>query len=319
MYITFENSDYLWLLFTIPLYILLHFYFLRHSKSKALKFANFEALKRVSDEKIFTKNLTHLFLRVLTILLLIIAVSGAALWVQGSVNEFNYVIALDASPSMTAQDVPPSRFEAAKEYISVFVDSFDSRTEFGLVTFAGIVTVEQILTDSRSTFNSALSSAEIHRAGGTDLAGAIITSTNLLIGDPDKGRAIIVVSDGGRSIETFITDPLGEASRYARNNQVVIHAIGLGTDSGPIGYLPEYYDLPATYFGENLERLAEETGGIYLYAPSSAELEETFIELAGEVTVSYIDYNIAFLSLIGAIILLFIEWGLANSIYRRVL
>ena len=61
--ITFQNPIYLWFLISIPLMILTHFYLLRQSKKKAMKFANFETIKRITGKKLITKNISMLVLR----------------------------------------------------------------------------------------------------------------------------------------------------------------------------------------------------------------------------------------------------------------
>ena len=61
--ITFENPIYLWYLLSIPLLIYTHFFLLRRSKAVAMKFANFEALKRVTGGMILSRNVNLLVLR----------------------------------------------------------------------------------------------------------------------------------------------------------------------------------------------------------------------------------------------------------------
>ena len=61
MYITFSNPKYLFLLFVIPLFILIHLLSLKKSRRKALSFANFEAISRVKGIEFLSKNLTVFF------------------------------------------------------------------------------------------------------------------------------------------------------------------------------------------------------------------------------------------------------------------
>lgn len=317
MYFTFENPEFLWLLLSIPLFIISHFYFLKKSKSKAVKFANFEALKRVSGEKFLTKNMTHLVLRVAIIFLLIIAVSGTTFWYWGSVSEVDFVVALDSSPSMTTQDVLPSRFDEAKRIASDFVDSLGARTNLGLVSFSGVTYARQPLTDSRFDFRESLRSAEVMRTGGTDMGGAIVASTNLLA-NSERSKAILIISDGLNTLDTFVGDSVREALIYARNNNVVIYTVGVGTDSGPVGFLPEYYNITVGFNEDLLESIAEESGGFYLHSPSSEEIEEAFGFIGEDSFEAYVDLRLFFPALLVALALLFVEWGLANTLYRRV-
>ena len=54
--ITFTDPIYLWLLISMPLLILTHFFVLGYLKRRAVKFANFEAIKRVTGGKFELKN-----------------------------------------------------------------------------------------------------------------------------------------------------------------------------------------------------------------------------------------------------------------------
>jgi len=319
MYLTFENPIYLWFLFAIPLFIISHFFFLRQSKSKAMKFANFEALKRVTGDKLLTKNMTHLVLRVLVIFGLVIAVSGTTLWYKGESSTISYVIAIDTSASMSSEDVKPNRFEAAKLYAKDFINSFGARTKFGLVTFSGVTMIEKYPLDSKTEINLALDGLQLSKTGGTDVPGAIITSTNMLLSEREGGRAIIIISDGVSTLGAFISDSVKEALNYAISNQVIIHAVGIGTDSGPIGYLPEYYNISSSYDENLLKNLAEKSGGNYVHATSSDELLQAFKFLKENSEEIYLDVDISFGALLVSLALLFVEWGLANSLYRRIL
>jgi len=319
MYITFENPFYLWLFFSIPLFIISHFYFLRSSKSKALKFANVEALRRISGEKLLTKNILHLVMRIIIIFCLVIAMAGTKIWYMGESNQVDYVVAIDSSASMTAEDVKPTRFIAAKDNINEFVMRLQPRTKLGLVSFSGVTQVVQPLTDSKIDFKLAMEKVVISSTGGTDIPGAIITSTNLLMSESKKGKAVIIISDGVNTLGASVSDSIKEAVDYAKQNQVIIYTIGIGSNQGPIGYLPEYYNISANYNEVTLIYMSNQTGGLYLYANSTNDLVQSLEYLGKNTNKQYLDVDISFVSLLIAVCCLFIEWGLANTLYRRVM
>ena len=318
MYLQFQQPVYLWFLLSIPLFIITHFWFLKSSRTKAIKFANFEALRRIAGEKLLTKNITHLVVRILVMFCLIMAISGATLWYKGMGNDVNFVVALDTSASMTSEDVSPTRFKAAKEYMEIFIDELDSETKLGLVTFAGSTMVEQTLTEKKSEFLLQLEGASISSTGGTDIPGAIITSTNLLLSEPDKGKTILLISDGVNTLGAFISDSVKQAVKYAKDNQVTINTIGLGTNTGPIGYLPEYYNLSSRYDSDLLRTIAEETEGSYVYVSSTDELRQAYQRFTENKTEKYLPVDLSLIGSLAALALLFFEWGIANTIYRRV-
>src|SRR3989338_8097940 len=104
MRLDFVNPEYLWFLLSIPLLIITHFYFLHHAHSKAFRFANFDALKRVTGKDLITKNILVLTIRCLVLVLMILASSGVEVWYIGESNQNDYIIAIDTSLSMTTTD-----------------------------------------------------------------------------------------------------------------------------------------------------------------------------------------------------------------------
>ncbi|MBD3209634.1 BatA domain-containing protein, partial [Candidatus Woesearchaeota archaeon] len=129
MHLTFENPIYLWYLASLPLLVMTHFLSLRSAKRKAMRFANFQALKRVAGEKFVTKNIPVLVMRLVILLILIFAASGVRIWYMTPEAENNYVVAIDVSSSMAAKDFTPSRLEVAKTYAKKFVDTLGSKTK----------------------------------------------------------------------------------------------------------------------------------------------------------------------------------------------
>lgn len=314
--LTFENPIYLWYLLSIPFLIYTHFYFMRHNNSKSLKFANFEVLKRVTGEKLITRNYTVLFIRMAIILCMIFAVSGTVLWLNGSINDNDFVIAIDVSASMSAQDIIPSRIDAAKSSGIDFINNLNSRSNIGIVTFSSISMIETIPIDNKATLKKVINNIELQKAGGTDVSGAIITSTNLLAGS-EKGKAIVLITDGSNTVSGFIDDTLKESLTYAQENHVIIHTIGIGSESGPIGYLPEYYNISAIYNKDVLIDISNSTGGFYFEVFDQESLIKAQEEISKASTVSLIPFKLNYGLMLISLLLLFIEWGLINTRFRK--
>ncbi|MGV8150117.1 MAG: VWA domain-containing protein [Candidatus Woesearchaeota archaeon] len=315
MYLTFENPQYLWYLLSIPLLIVSHYAFLKYSRRKAMRFANFEALKKVTDQKIMTKNHTVLLVRMIILFSLILAIAETTLWYEGLTNENDFIIAIDSSSSMTAQDLSPNRFEAAKEYSGQFIDRIQSDSEIGLITFSGASFIEKIPARDKTALKLAVNDIEIAHVGGTNIPDAIVTSTNMLLSS-DKGRTIILLTDGSNTASYFIRDPIGESVKYAQLNNVKIYTLGLGSESGPIGYLPEYYNISAVYDENVLFRIANETGGRYYDAKNNDQLQNAFADILRTSNEAFIGIDLGPGLLILALALLFLEWGLISTRFR---
>jgi len=148
---TFTNPDALLFLLAIPVMIIVHILTFSRARTKAVLFANFEAIKRVVDAKEGlrsaispSRRVTLLIYRVITFSLIILSVAGTTYWYQGLVTDQDFVIAIDTSPSMLADDVPPNRLEASKESALAFVDEVRGDSRIGIVSFSGtsILTLE---------------------------------------------------------------------------------------------------------------------------------------------------------------------------------
>jgi Ca-activated chloride channel homolog len=278
-----------------------------------------QALRRMGKGKLITANITHLILRCLIILFLVIAASGASFWVMGNKGNSNIIYVLDSSASMTSSDIGSSRFDTSKSLIASLINNAPRGVEYALISFAGVSTIQKTFTEEKAEILLALEQTPISRIGGTDVGGALITATNLFQSRPDEGKTLIIISDGLDNAGSFISGTISEAVEYARQNQVIIHAIAVGTDSGPLGFLPEYYQIPSMFNDEIMILMTEETGGTYHRLETMDELQDIIDELELESERAYVNYNLFFWAPLMVFFLLIMEWIIANTIYRRVL
>jgi Ca-activated chloride channel homolog len=315
MYLTFNDPRFLWYLLSVPLLVISHYAFLKYARKRAMRFANFEALKRISNERIMTKNHIILILRVLILSFLILAISGTSLWYMGASDQNDYIIAIDVSSSMSSGDFSPSRLEAAKRYSDIFISNAKPDAKIGLVSFSGASFIEYLPSKDRAGLRSAVSDLSFSTAGGTNIPDAIITSTNLLI-PSEKGKAVILLTDGSNTAGYYAKDPIGEGIKYAKLNNIIMYTIGIGSTTGPIGYLPEYYNISSVYDENVLLRIANETSGRYYSALDNQELEQAFRDIVGDSRVANIQIDLTMGLLITALGLIFLEWGLISTRYR---
>ncbi len=145
------------------------------------------------------------------------------------------VVLLDVSRSMLAEDAVPNRLGRAKIAIDKLVDRLDETGghRVGLVAFAGTPTVRCPLTRDYAYVRETLSRTDPKSAsrGGTLIGDAVRRGLDLLSGEGDQWRALILLTDG-EDQESF---PV-EAARRAADEGVAIYAIGIGdaADGAPI-------------------------------------------------------------------------------------
>jgi len=306
MEIEFVKPEYLLFLIAIPLLIFVHFYSLKYGRKQALKFANFEAIRRVTGEHIVSKNVLLLLMRIATVVFLVLAVTGTKIWYTGSTAEYDMVLAIDASSSMLAEDYKPNRLEATKAALLMFLDNLPGKIKVGLVSFSGASFIHTMPTTDIEKVKEEIAKLEIQKLGGTDLGTAIITSANIL---PKEGpKVIVLLTDGQSNIGISPEDALD----YIKDYKVIIHTIGIGTHEGGV-----ISDIGAAFRldEETLKEIAARTGGQYFRPIDEQSLRDTFMQIS-QFKEKPLSIDISLYLLFAALVFLMIEWGLISTKYK---
>jgi Ca-activated chloride channel family protein len=307
MEITFLRPVYLTFLLSVPFFIIMHFLILRHIKRRALKFANFDVIEKATGGHILNKNITLLIVRLCAMILLIFSVAGTMLWYNTKSSDSDYVIAIDSSSSMLADDFTPSRFEAAKSSAINFVDKLPPMSLMGLVGFAGTSTIELPMAADKTTMKEKIKEMVVQNTGGTDISSAIVTASNLLISS-EKAKTIVLITDG----RSTSGEPIEYGIEYANKNRVTVFTIGMATVAG--GKFAKIEAI-STIDEEALNQIAKGTGGKYYPATSVEGLNQAY----GDISVQSdkkVSLALQFPLMLAALFLLFLEWGLINTKYR---
>lgn len=312
MEITFSEPIYLWMILILPLLIVIHFYALKYVKNRAFKFANFEALKRVTGGMILSRNINLLVLRLIVLLFLILSLAGTTIWYEGESNVFDYVLAIDSSGSMLADDLKPNRIEAAKEAATSFIENLKSKSEIGLVSFSGVGLVELPLTDNKNKMKEAIRSIEISSLHGTAVGDALTTSANLLL-QSEKSKMIILLTDGRENIAS--KEEVNKIIEYLSQKQIIVNTVGLGTEEG--GTIPGLSSI-STVDSSMLSLIANLTGGAYIQSETENEMVNALNSFGSESTNAKIPIHSRVYFILFALILLFVEWVLVNTKYRTI-
>ena len=186
------------------------------------------------------------------------------------------VLALDVSRSMRADDIKPTRIEAATRAAKKFVSSLPAGVHIGLVTFsAGAVLNVPVGTD-RARVLEALEGPELGH--GTAIGAGLLEAVRALRGG-SSSATVVLLSDGSN---TTGPTPL-EASEKAKLARVTVHTIGVG--SLGLRYNPTGSQAGALYwmgFDEAaLKLIASTTGGQYHFVDSSEAFERAYSRLSG--------------------------------------
>lgn len=287
--------------------IVLHIYSIKYIKRRAIRFANFEAISRFTGEKIISKNYITLILRVLTLIFLILAISGMMLLYKGFTSNSDFVLAIDASGSMLAEDYEPNRMNAAKDAAILFVDSIPEESMIGVLSFAGISFVIEPLTNNKEDVRASIETIRVDTIGGTAIGDALITSSNTL-SESTRSKSIIILTDGQNNVGVSVA----EAVDYAIGKGIMINTIGIGTEEGGVFQNMTFVSKLDT---ESMEYISNMTGGTFYRADNTTMLRDIFLEIAGS-REQIIKFDASTTLLLISLLFFFVEWLLTNTKYK---
>ena len=135
----FEDPTFLWLLWLIPVLILVRLVGWRRRKAKLKRLGDPELLKQLMPNISKYRPTVKFVLMLAALALVIVMVARPQMGSKISHDKRNGIetmICLDISNSMLAEDVAPSRLDKSKMLIENLVDNF-SNDKIGLIVFAG--------------------------------------------------------------------------------------------------------------------------------------------------------------------------------------
>ncbi len=203
------------------------------------------------------------------------------------------VLAIDTSISMEAEDVSPSRIDAAREAAGVFLDAVPAGVAVGVVGFDGtarhLISPTTRIDAVRRVIEGSIDHASLGE--GTAIGDAVflgieaIESSVEAAGEEkpasdEASGTIVVLSDG----ETTMGRSNEEAAEAARNAGIPVHTIAFGTDAGTISD-PFEGEIPVPVNEAALAELAGETEGKAMTAVSVEQLSQVYEDLGRSVTV----------------------------------
>jgi Ca-activated chloride channel family protein len=203
------------------------------------------------------------------------------------------ILAIDTSISMEAEDVSPSRIDAAREAATVFLDAVPEGVAVGVVGFDGtarhLISPTTRIEAVRRVIEGAIDHGSLGE--GTAIGEAVFLGIEAIENSaeaageaaPQSGEAagtIVVLSDG----ETTMGRSNDEAANAARSASIPVHTIAFGTDAGTI-HDPFNGEIPVPVNEQALAELARQTEGKAMTAISVEQLSQVYEDLGRSVTV----------------------------------
>jgi Ca-activated chloride channel homolog len=256
---------------------------LQRRRTAALAAAGFGTLGGRSRRAALRRHLPYaLLLAALPVLLVGLARPEAKLAVPRVAG--TVVLAFDASNSMKATDVTPSRLGAAQEAATRFVEEQPDSVDVGVLAFG-----DQALLTQAPTGDHDAAIAAIHRlkvGGGTSIGQAILAALGTITGKPVRlaadgtipdtkalgywPSATIVLFSDGQQTGGPDTEAAAEIAAAAG---VRVQTVGIGTTRGATVEV-DGYQLGTGLDETLLTTVAQTTGGTYHRAADAATLAD---------------------------------------------
>lgn len=292
------------LLLLIPLFIVIYLRIQRRRRKFAAGFSKM-GLVRNSESRPFNRRRhipSALFLAGLAILMLAMARPQAVVSlprVQGTV-----ILAFDVSGSMAADDLKPTRMEAAKAAARDFIQHQPLSVQIGVVAFSDSGFSVQVPTNDQGAILAAINRLAPER--GTSLANGILVSLNTIakanavpapryytnatplptptptpVPQGTYTSAVIVLFTDGENNEN--PNPL-DAAQAAADRGVRIYTVGIGSPAGTTLKINGF--TVHTQLNEDmLKQISQISGGAYYNAQSQEDLLKVYDNITSQLVI----------------------------------
>ena len=310
--LAFGSPDRLLILLVIPLLIVAYIIAMHRKNRRGMRFTNTSMLDVVVPKQSQWRRHLAVALSLLSLITLTAAFAQPKTQVDVPRERATIVVVIDASLSMEAIDVQPSRLAAAKQAAVAFVDSLPEKYNVAVVSMSGNPNILVPPTLAHNTVENAINTITLQES--TAIGESIITAMRALEQAPKDPAnpdaiapgAIVMLSDGtntaGRAPQ--------QAAAEARAAKVPIYTIAYGTENGYVDLDGKREPVPVDH--ELMRQIAEASGGQYFSAATPDQLKTVYANIGSEVgyekadrevTARFAGYGLAFavLAALGAI------------------
>jgi len=345
--LSFLWPQFLWLLLTLPLLVLVYVWLLRRRKKLSLRISSVAiARQALGTGQHWRRHLPPAFF-LLAMAAGLLAASRPTAVIALPSHHATVMLAIDVSLSMRATDIQPSRIVAAQEAAKSFLTDLPRNVKVGIVTFAGTAQVVQPATLQREDLVAAIDKFQLQR--GTAVGSGIVVALSELFPDhgidvgemtygngksgkridesPGKPKkehvpvapgsytsaAIVLLTDGRR---TTGVDPQ-EAAMMAAHRGVRVYSIGLGTVTGEVAGF-EGWSMYLKLDEPSLKAIANATQAEYFYAGNAEALKTVYEKLSTRLQVDKKETELSALLALVAAALSLTAAGLSLAWFNRI-
>lgn len=286
----------------VPALAALYIWAQRRRQRYALRYASLSLVREALGRGPGRKRHVPPALFLTALLFMAIGTARPEMVVTVPVQEGTVILAIDVSGSMLAQDLQPSRIQAAKDAAKAFVERQGTDVKIGVVAFSTDAQIVQAPTNDKDLVTAAIDRLQTQRAtaiGRGMLASldAIFESSEetppsvialrRLSGDP-IGRTPPPVPKGADHTATIVLLSDGQNNQFPAPQQVLedavdrgirIFTVGVGSADGTIVRI-QGRAVRTRLDEATLRQIADATGGEYFNASNTKDLRAVYENLS---------------------------------------
>jgi Ca-activated chloride channel family protein len=276
--VSFASPGFLAALAVVPLALIAYSASRRRARRYAVRYPGVATLAPLLPHASSWRRLLPLTLFLASLALIALALARPHATVAVPKEQASIVLVTDVSRSMLAEDVDPSRLEAARSAAQRFLEEVPEEARVGAVAFSTDPHTIEPPSDDRGKIEDLVDA--LSADGGTAAGDALAVAVGLVDG-PEEDRppaAILLLSDGET---TTGRDPLPVARRAGRLG-IPIHTVALGTRTATIT-TPDGTLIPVPPDPEAMRRIAKLSGGRDFQVDDADELGGLYEDLGSRV------------------------------------
>jgi Ca-activated chloride channel family protein len=227
-----------------------------------------------------------------------VAVARPTATISEPSNRATVVLLVDVSGSMRANDVKPTRLQAAAQAMNTFADKVPKGVKIGLVSFSNGPDVLVAPSTDREILHEGIDLLEPE--SGTAIGDGIQTAVQVAkgsVGDAPRNKqgqlpaAIVLLSDGAQTRGNL--SPM-QGAALAKNAGIRIFTISLGTNHGTLNFGGGLFGPNGGFFGgrgiavrpdpATMRAIARVTGGKSFRAQTAQKVDNVYKLLGSVVT-----------------------------------
>jgi Ca-activated chloride channel homolog len=305
--VTFAGPYLLLLLLIVPAVAVAAWWLERRRAQYAVAFTNLDLLASVVERRRRPLALVPLVLFLLALAAATAALARPRAVITTPSDRATVVLLVDVSGSMRADDVKPTRLDAAANAMSAFVDRLPKQVRAGLISFSSGPNILVPPTTDRSLMHEGIEL--LTPEGGTaigDGLGVAVQTVKAAVGDAPRNKegkipgAIVLLSDGAQTRGTLT--PL-QGADLAKRAGIRVFTVALGTNHGTLGpsafgfgggggVFPGSGRFPVRPDPVTLAAIARDTGGETFRAQSAEKVNRVYKQLGASIASRHVSREI---------------------------